>query len=238
MTEPSGARLPVGKQTVAVRPRARARSGEMMTSSGSMPSRVRRRWLRTAAALALLPPVEVVVEGFAGDGEDGGVEEAGAAEVEHDLGDASGEEDLHGGEAAGAVGEGVDEARDFAVDRGPVGGGGAAEAGGVGDGRDVEQEVGRAAEGCVEDHGVADGGVGEDVAGADAELGQAQEGAGGAGWRRRARWAGRRARARRAGATGRGLRRRPARWRRCRGTGSRRRGWRRRGSPSRRRIRG
>ncbi len=34
------------------------------------------------AALALLPPVEVVLEGFAGYGEGGGVEETGSAEVE------------------------------------------------------------------------------------------------------------------------------------------------------------
>ncbi len=38
MTEPSGARLPTGKQIVEVSPRDRAQSGDMMTSPGSMPS--------------------------------------------------------------------------------------------------------------------------------------------------------------------------------------------------------
>ena len=38
MTAPSGARLPTGKHTVAVSPRARAFSGDMITSSASMPS--------------------------------------------------------------------------------------------------------------------------------------------------------------------------------------------------------
>ena len=70
--------------------------------------------------MAVLPPVEGGVEGFAGDGFGRGVEEAGAAEVEHDFGCASGEEDLHGGVVSGAVGERVDDARDLAVDAGPV----------------------------------------------------------------------------------------------------------------------
>ena len=39
MTDPSGARLPRGKQTVLVNPRSRARAGDMITSSGLMPSR-------------------------------------------------------------------------------------------------------------------------------------------------------------------------------------------------------
>ena len=42
MTEPDGARLPLGNVTVLVRPRSRARSGGMMTLSGSMPSWSRR----------------------------------------------------------------------------------------------------------------------------------------------------------------------------------------------------
>ena len=51
MTEPSGVRFPTGKQTVEVSPRARARSGPIMTSSGSMPSssrnRLRSTWRRS-----------------------------------------------------------------------------------------------------------------------------------------------------------------------------------------------
>ena len=51
----------------------------------------------------------------------------------------------------------------------------------MGYGGDVEEEVGRATEGGVEDHGVADGGVGEDVGGAKLGLVHAKDGAGGAG---------------------------------------------------------
>ena len=132
------------------------------------------------AALAVLPPVECGVEGFAGDGFDAGVEESGAAEVEHDLGCSAGEEDLHGGVVSGAVGESVDESRDLAVDAGPVFCCGPVEFRGVGDGGDVEQEIGGAAEGRVDDHRVVDGGVGEDVLSSKVQLLEAQDGAGGA----------------------------------------------------------
>ncbi len=53
ITEPSGARLPTGKQTVGVSPLDRARSGSMMTSSGSMPSRAA-RFLRSSWRRGLL----------------------------------------------------------------------------------------------------------------------------------------------------------------------------------------
>src|SRR5258707_2099443 len=49
---------------------------------------------------------------------------------------------------------------------------------GVRDGGDVEQQVGGASKGSVDDHGVVDGCVGEDVGCADVELAQAQDGAG------------------------------------------------------------
>ena len=51
MTEPSGVRLPTGKHTVEDKPRERATSGDMITSSGSMPSRsvssLRKFWRRS-----------------------------------------------------------------------------------------------------------------------------------------------------------------------------------------------
>ena len=93
-----------------VRPRERARSGAMMTSSGSMPSWSMEILAQGVAAGAVLPPVEAGVEGFAGDGFYCGIEESGAAQVEHDFGESSGEEDLDGGEVARAVGERVDQA--------------------------------------------------------------------------------------------------------------------------------
>ena len=50
----------------------------------------------------------------------------------------------------------------------------------MGDRRHVQQQIGGAAEGRVDDHGVFDRGVGEDVVRANVELMQAQDGAGGA----------------------------------------------------------
>ena len=108
----------------------------------------------TGAALGFFPPREIFAEGLAGDGEGVEFEQAEVAQVEHQLGDAAGEEDLHGGEVRRAVGEDVDEAGDEGVDARPVVDGGAAQAGGVGDGGDVDDEVGRAADGGVGNHGV------------------------------------------------------------------------------------
>ena len=97
---------------------------------------------------------------------------------EHDFRHAAGEKDLHGGEVARAVGKRVDEARDEAIDLNPVRDGGALKARGMGDGGQMEEQVGGTAEGSVENHGVAQSGWGEDVADADAELMQAQKSAG------------------------------------------------------------
>ena len=77
-----------------------------------MPSRVDQVLAQFVAARAALPPVEAGVEGFSGDGFHFGVEESGASQVEHHFGESSGEEDLHGGEIAGTVGQGVDQAWD------------------------------------------------------------------------------------------------------------------------------
>ena len=46
-----------------------------------------------------------------------GVEQTGAAEMQHHLGHASGEKDLHGGEVARAVGQSVDQARTWRLMR-------------------------------------------------------------------------------------------------------------------------
>ena len=58
MTEPSGARFPIGKHTVGVKPRACARSAFMITSSGSTPSTLMELFAQRAPPLALFPPVQ------------------------------------------------------------------------------------------------------------------------------------------------------------------------------------
>ncbi len=52
ITEPSGARLPTGNTTVLVRPRARARSGSMITSSGGTPSAAQAAWAAARRGLS------------------------------------------------------------------------------------------------------------------------------------------------------------------------------------------
>ena len=98
--------------------------------------------------------------------------------MQHHLGCAAGEEDLHGRVVPRAVGESVDEARNLAIDVCPVFCGGPLEFCGVGDGGDVQEEVGRSAEGRVDDHGVVDCGLGEDVVSSKMQLLEAQNGAG------------------------------------------------------------
>ena len=84
--------------------------------------------------------------------------------MEHHLGHAAGEEDLDGGVVLRAIREDIDETWDGAVDARPVVDGGAGEAGGVGDGGDVEREIGGAAERRVGDEGVVNRAGGEEVA--------------------------------------------------------------------------
>ena len=135
MTDPSGHEVAAGNVTVLVRPRARARSGSMITSSGSTPSR-RASASRTACRRRrALPPVEHPAERLAGRGEAVEVEQAEPPQVEHHLGHAAGQEDADGGMADRAVRQHVDEPRDAPVDLAPVLHGRPAEAGGVGDRR-------------------------------------------------------------------------------------------------------
>ena len=71
---------------------------------------------------------------------------------------------------AGAVGKRVDEARHAAADLGPVAGGGPRQACGVGDRRNVEEQIRGSAKRRVRDHRVSERRFGEDVADADAPL--------------------------------------------------------------------
>ncbi len=120
ITLPSGARLPTGKQMVGVSPRARARSGERMTSSASMPSNSRSRSLQRRAALALLPPVQVCVQRLAGHRPHARVEQARTAQVQHHFRHASGQKHLHRREVPRPVRQRVHQPRNRAVHVRPV----------------------------------------------------------------------------------------------------------------------
>ena len=120
ITEPSGARLPRGNVTVLVSPALCARSGLMMTSSGSTPSAARRRSRSTrrrsepshqSSTRPSVSPDTVSASQ---------IEQALAAQVQHHLGHAAGQEDAHRRMIARAVGQRVDEARHAAVDLVPV----------------------------------------------------------------------------------------------------------------------
>ena len=151
MTEPSGARLPRGNVIVLVSPRARACSGDMITSSGSTPSCARRRSRRTRAALGALPPVERRARAARRMA----VRQPSSRRPSRrrwsiTSGTPPAMKTRHRRVVARAVRQHVDDPRDPAVDVGPVVDGRPAEARRVGDRREVEQEVRGAAEGGVD----------------------------------------------------------------------------------------
>ena len=237
ITDPSGARLPRGNVIVLVSPRARACSGDMITSSGSTPSCARSRSRRARRRSELSHQSSVRPSELARGREHAEIEEAEPPEVEHHLRHAAGHEDAHRRVVARAVRQDVDDPRDAAVDRGPVVDGGSPKARGVGDRREVEQQVGGPAEGRVDGHRVPHGRVGEDVAGGEpARLERDQRPRGSPRHVQPDRLA-RRRRGPSGAGRGRAPRRRPGRSPPCRGTGSRRPPTRRRGSPCPRRAR-
>ena len=193
----------------------------MITSSGSMPSRLAQPLADPPSPLARLPPVEVVVEGLAGRREDRAVEQAHPTQVQQHLGHAAGEEHPHGRMVLRAVRERVHEPRRRAIDALPVGDGRDPEPRGVRDRGQVQHEVRRAAEGRVGQHRVLDGLVREHARERKCRARRAASGRGPSGAPCRARPARPRARARCAAAPCRAPRPRPAPSRPCRGTGSR-----------------
>ena len=236
-TEPSGARLPRGNTSVLVRPRARACVGREDDLVGDDAVPLPQELAEAAPPFRLLPPVQVLAERQAGDGEDARVEQAQAPQVQHHLRHAAGQEDPHRGVRHGTVRQDADQPRHAAIDGDPVLHRREREPGRVRDRGNVQQQVGRAAEGGVQHHRVAEAGRGQDVAHGALPARPGRRARGPSAGPCRARPAGPRARAPSAAATGPGPRRPPARSRPCRGTGSRRRATRRRGSPAPRPLR-
>ena len=105
MTEPSGARLPTGKQTVEVRPRSTRAVGRhdhvigidaVALASICGAGRARRS--------LSLPPVEAGIESVAGDGLHAGVEQPGRAQMQHHFRHAAGEKYLTVAKPRGPLG--------------------------------------------------------------------------------------------------------------------------------------
>jgi len=172
--------LPRGKVTLAVSPRCRGSFGAHDDDVGVDVVARGQQVAQDAAAIGFLPPVDDAAERLAGDGETTFLQQSELAQVDHHLGDAAGQVDVGRGMPDGAVGQGVDQARHLAAKRGPVVDRGSANFRGVGDGGDVQEQVGRAAEGGVDGHGIAKGCIREDVLRVDAAGLQVGDSAGGA----------------------------------------------------------
>ncbi len=214
-----------------MRPLARAVAGGMITSSGSTPSRSRSSSRTRCRRGEASHHVQHVAERLAGrrsaPTDRAGRGRAGAASPR-----ARRRRGTRGRSGAGPFGSESTRRGTRRLTSSQSSTVGRAQAGRVRDGRDVQEQIGRAAEGGVDDHRVADGGVGHDVphrllAGAEGQhaAGRAAGHVEPDGLSRRGQRAVQHRRAR-------ALRRRPARSPRCRGTGSRRPARRRRGSPS------
>src|SRR6185369_15647298 len=119
ITAPSGARLPRGNVTVLVRPRSRARRihDDVVRVHAVL---LHQTLAQRGASRGALPPVERPAEGLAGHGQAALVEQAPAAEVQHHLGHAAGQEHAHRRMIPGAVRQHVHPARHPPVDVDPV----------------------------------------------------------------------------------------------------------------------
>ena len=80
------------------------------------------------------------------------------SEMQHDFRDSSRQIHLHGSKSMGSIGQGVNKAGNLLIDRLPVLDLGAWQAGGVGDGGNVQDQVGGAPEGGMKDEGIVERG--------------------------------------------------------------------------------
>ncbi|MDB5348631.1 MAG: hypothetical protein JWP89_7008 [Schlesneria sp.] len=132
------------------------------------------------AAFGLFPPFQDIAKRLAGDGEGVELEQAERSQMQHQFGDATGEEEADCRVTDGAVRQAVDQSRNLAVDAAPVVDRGASEAGFEGEGGDVQQQVGRATAGGVDHHCVVDGVLSQHVFHRLAAALQFDDGSGGA----------------------------------------------------------
>ena len=120
------------------------------------------------AALGCLPPVQDFAQCLAAHGWHIRVQRADSPQMQHHFRHAARQKDAHGGMMPRAVRQDIDDARHAAVDGDPVFDRRTRQPGGVGDGRDVQQQIGGAAERGVHSHRVANARRPKNVAHGDA----------------------------------------------------------------------
>ena len=179
MTEPWGARLPVGKVTVLGQPALSGAVGTHDDAIGINGVLGEQAIAQALAALGAGPPVEDASQRLAGGGQDRVVEQVHVAEVGHHLGHAAGQEGADGGVVLGTVGKHAHEPRDADVDLVPVVARRPPQPGGEGDRRDVQKQVRRPPERRMDGHGVSDRAVGQDIASRQTAPRKLEHGAGG-----------------------------------------------------------
>ena len=98
------------------------------------------------------------------------VEQPEISQVQHHLGHAARQEGPHRGMVGGSIGHHAHEAGRAAVNGDPIVHRGSAKACRMGDGRDVQQQVGRTAKGRMDGHRITQRGVGQDRPRGQADL--------------------------------------------------------------------
>ena len=90
--------------------------------------------------------------------------------MQHHLGHAAREESPHRGMVGGSIGHHTHEAGRSAINSNPILHRGPTETGRMGDGRNVQQQVGRTTKGRMDGHGIAQRGVCQDRPRGQADL--------------------------------------------------------------------
>ena len=169
-TEPSGARLPSGKADGARHAEARRPLGREDDLVGVDAVALDQELAHARAPVAALPPVEHVAERAAVHREGIEPQQPESRRWSITSGTPPARNTRTVGWSTGPFGSTLTMRGTRAVDARPVLDGRPPEACRIRDRRDVQQQIGRAAEGRVDDHRVVQGVVGEDVLRADSRL--------------------------------------------------------------------
>ena len=142
----------------------------MITSPGSIPScscSARRSAVRRGA---FAPPVKAGAQRVTAHRVNALVQKSGRTQFKHHLWHAACEKNLHCGKVPRAVGQSVHQARNLAIDCGPIIHRGPRQTRRMSNGRQMQQKIRRTAKRRMKHHGVANGGGSKNVARAHAPV--------------------------------------------------------------------
>src|SRR5690349_3995273 len=108
------------------------------------------QFAKPLASFGFFPPIKIFRKRSSGNGQDVGMEQSQGAQVQHDFRDTAGQKYADGWMMDRAVGQYADQSGNAAVHSDPVVDSRRLQSGGMRDGGDMQQEIGRTAEGGVQ----------------------------------------------------------------------------------------